>query len=141
MDTFYSTHQETRYQLFVLRPTQRVSWIGYALSQHLAKDHDMALSILETFRETLTKDSADYEQSELMLYQAMVIRESGRLSEALDHLDKYESQICDKVTVQEMKGKCATNDSEHLHVSDATQGLLRLVSRPCGAFFFLYLRS
>ncbi|KAF0287181.1 N-alpha-acetyltransferase 16, NatA auxiliary subunit [Amphibalanus amphitrite] len=98
-------YRETRYQLFVLRPTQRVSWIGYALSQHLAKDHDMALSILETFRETLTKDSADYEQSELMLYQAMVIREAGRLREALEHLDKYEAQICDKVTVQEMRAE------------------------------------
>ena len=65
----------------------------------------MALSILETFRETLTKDSADYEQSELMLYQAMVIREAGRLREALEHLDKYEAQICDKVTVQEMRGE------------------------------------
>lgn len=41
--------QDTRYQLFVLRPTQRASWIGYAMSYHLLKDYDMALRILQEF--------------------------------------------------------------------------------------------
>lgn len=44
--------QDTRYQLFMLRPTQRASWIGYAMAYHLLNDHDMALKILETFRKT-----------------------------------------------------------------------------------------
>lgn len=40
-----------------------------------------------------------------MLYQAMVIRESGKLEEGLEHLNKYEGLICDKLTVQEMRGE------------------------------------
>ena len=44
--------QETRYQLFQLRPTQRASWIGFAMSYHLLNDYDMALKILEEFRKT-----------------------------------------------------------------------------------------
>ena len=44
--------QETRYQLLKLRPGQRASWIGYAISYHLLKDHEMAFTILEEFRKT-----------------------------------------------------------------------------------------
>ena len=44
--------QDTRYQLLHLRPAQRASWIGYAMAYHLLKDYDMALRILEEFRNT-----------------------------------------------------------------------------------------
>lgn len=33
----------------MLRPTQRASWIGYAMSFHLLEDYKNALNILETF--------------------------------------------------------------------------------------------
>jgi hypothetical protein len=46
--------QDTRYQLLVLRPAQRASWIGYAMSYHLLGDHDMANNILDEFRKTQT---------------------------------------------------------------------------------------
>lgn len=35
-----------------MRPTQRASWIGYAIAYHLLKDYDMALKLLEEFRQT-----------------------------------------------------------------------------------------
>lgn len=44
--------KETRYQLLQLRPTQRASWIGYAIAHHLLKDYEMALKLLEEFRQT-----------------------------------------------------------------------------------------
>lgn len=44
--------QDTRYHLFMLRPTQRVSWIGFAMAYHLLEDYETALNILETFRKT-----------------------------------------------------------------------------------------
>ena len=52
----------------------------------------------------LQKAAYDYEHSELLLYQNMVIQESGDFSGALDHLDKYEDQICDKLSMQETRG-------------------------------------
>lgn len=36
----------------MLRPTQRVSWIGFAMAYHLLEDYETALNILETFRKT-----------------------------------------------------------------------------------------
>ena len=44
------------------------------MSYHLLKDYDMALKILEEFRKTQKKTSYDYEYSELLMYQNMVIR-------------------------------------------------------------------
>ncbi|KAF8791900.1 N-alpha-acetyltransferase 15 like protein [Argiope bruennichi] len=98
-------YRDTRYQLFILRPTQRASWIGFAMAYHLLKDFEMALKILEEFRKTQTKRGYDYEHSELLLYQNMVMREAGNLEDALSHLNKYEEQICDKLSVMETKAK------------------------------------
>ena len=97
-------YKETRHQLFSLRPTQRASWIGFAMSYHLMEDFEMALKILEEFRQTQKKPSYDYEYSELLLYQNMVIRESGNEEEALKHLEEYEWAICDKISMKEIKG-------------------------------------
>ena len=98
-------YKDTRHQLFQLRPTQRASWIGFAMSYHLLEDFEMALKILEEFRKTQKKPSYDYEYSELLLYQNMVIRESGDLEAALAHLEQYEQSICDKITLKEIKGR------------------------------------
>ena len=92
-------YKETRHQLFSLRPTQRASWIGFAMSYHLLEDYEMALKILEEFRQTQKKPSYDYEYSELLMYQNMVIRESGNMEAALRHLEEYESAICDKISL------------------------------------------
>ena len=46
----------------------------------------------------------DYEHSELLMYQNMILREAGMIVEALRHLDKYEEQIVDKSALQETRG-------------------------------------
>jgi len=97
-------YKETRFQLFKLRPSQRASWIGVAMSYHLLSDYEKALSILEEFRKTQQKAAYDYEHSELLLYQNMVIQESGDHKAALEHLDTYEEQICDKLSLLETRG-------------------------------------
>ncbi|XP_051153731.1 uncharacterized protein LOC127276996 isoform X2 [Leptopilina boulardi] len=43
-------NKDTRYQLFMLRPTQRASWIGFAISYHLLRDYEMAVKFLNMFR-------------------------------------------------------------------------------------------
>ncbi len=53
-------YKDTRYQLLQLRPAQRVSWIGYAMSYHLLKDYDIAISILEEFSKTQQVTCANY---------------------------------------------------------------------------------
>ncbi|KAL3045357.1 hypothetical protein OYC64_013597 [Pagothenia borchgrevinki] len=100
-------YRETRYQLLQLRPAQRASWIGYAVAYHLLEDFEMAAKIVEEFRKTqqTSPDKVDYEYSELLLYQNQVLREAGLNKEALDHLNSFEKQICDKLAVEETRGE------------------------------------
>ncbi|XP_068907663.1 N-alpha-acetyltransferase 16, NatA auxiliary subunit isoform X2 [Tenebrio molitor] len=99
-------YRDTRYQLLMLRPTQRASWIGYAMSFHLLEDYKNALNILETFLDQQQKgNNYDYEHSELLLYQNLVIQESGDLKEALRHLEASQDQIVDKLTLKENLGE------------------------------------
>uniref|UniRef100_A0A8D0EDR6 N-alpha-acetyltransferase 16, NatA auxiliary subunit n=1 Tax=Salvator merianae TaxID=96440 RepID=A0A8D0EDR6_SALMN len=100
-------YRETRYQLLQLRPTQRASWIGYAIAYHLLKDYDMALKLLEEFRKTqqIPPNKIDYEYSELILYQNQVMREADLFQESLEHIETYEKQICDKLMIDEIKGE------------------------------------
>ncbi|XP_055281999.1 N-alpha-acetyltransferase 16, NatA auxiliary subunit [Moschus berezovskii] len=100
-------YRETRYQLLQLRPTQRTSWIGYAIAYHLLKDYNMALKLLEEFRQTrqVPPSKIDYEYSELILYQNQVMREADLFQESLEHIETYEKQICDKLLVEEIKGE------------------------------------
>lgn len=46
----------------------------------------------------------DYEHSELLLYQNMVVQESGELQQALTHLENFQDQIVDKLTLKENLG-------------------------------------
>lgn len=97
----------------MLRPTQRASWIGFAMSYHLLGDYEMANNILDAFRtnqmkgtyEGAGKDTNNYEHSELLLYQNMVLAESGQYERALHHLQKFQSQISDKLSVKETTGE------------------------------------
>ncbi|KAK2165073.1 hypothetical protein LSH36_55g06042 [Paralvinella palmiformis] len=98
-------YRETRYQLLVLRPSQRASWIGYAMSYHLLKDHDMSLKILEEFRKTQQVKPFDYEHNEMLLYQNSVMVEAGMYEEALKHLEEYDEQIVDRLALSEAKGQ------------------------------------
>ncbi|XP_064636632.1 N-alpha-acetyltransferase 15, NatA auxiliary subunit-like [Lineus longissimus] len=98
-------YRDTRYQLLVLRPGQRASWIGYAMSYHLLKDYDMAIKVLEEYRKTQQVKPNDYEHSELLLYQNMVLREAGTLEEALNHLREFEEHIVDKLAVSEIQAQ------------------------------------
>ncbi|XP_067419285.1 N-alpha-acetyltransferase 16, NatA auxiliary subunit isoform X8 [Emydura macquarii macquarii] len=100
-------YRETRYQLLQLRPTQRASWIGYAIAYHLLKDYEMALKLLEEFRKTqqIPPNKIDYEYSELILYQNQVMREADLFQESLEHIETYEKQICDKLVIEEIKGE------------------------------------
>ena len=50
------------------------------------------------------KAAYDYEHSELLLYQNSVIQESGDDTAALEHLNKYQDQICDKAHFLQTKG-------------------------------------
>lgn len=43
-------YRNSRHQLLALRPSNKMSWIGYATSCHMIGDYDMALNIIKDFR-------------------------------------------------------------------------------------------
>ena len=67
-------YRDTRYQLLVLRPAQRASWIGYAMSYHLLGDYDMANNILDEFRKTQTVSQSYCCMLQLWKYNEILIR-------------------------------------------------------------------
>lgn len=110
--------RDTRYQLFMLRSAQRISWLSFAAAYHLLNDHQTAAKILDEFRGTQKqqkdsqashaenkKEPIDYEQSELLLYEVMILSEAGNHKEGLEFLNKHSSQICDRLAVLEYKAQ------------------------------------
>lgn len=64
----------------MLRPTQRVSWIGFAISYHLLKDYETALKILDTFRNSPMVCI-------LMLYNFPLYKEKNILLQIIQYID------------------------------------------------------
>ncbi|KAG8236210.1 hypothetical protein J437_LFUL016214 [Ladona fulva] len=118
-------YRDTRYQLFMLRPTQRASWIGFAMAYHLLQDYEMALKIVEEFRKNQVKTTYDYEHSELLLYENMVIQDSGAMLDALVHMNKYNELICDKLAVYETWGKLYLELEQYHEASVVYRELLK----------------
>ena len=80
------------------------------MSHHLIGDYDMAQSILEEFRKTQQDRPVsspnkvyDNEHSEFLLYQNLVLRESGQHEDALRHIQTYEKDIYNKLVIAEIK--------------------------------------
>ncbi|XP_045521465.1 N-alpha-acetyltransferase 15, NatA auxiliary subunit [Pieris brassicae] len=118
-------YKDTRYQLFILRPTQRASWIGFAMSYHLLGEYEMANSILDAFRTNQMKGPYDYEHSELLLYQNMVLAESGQYDRALSHLLKFQTQILDKLAIKETCGEYYLKLERFKEAETLYEGLLK----------------
>jgi peptide alpha-N-acetyltransferase len=76
------------------------------MSWHLLGEYELAYEIVEEFRKTQTvKSSYDYEYSELLLYQNMILADGSKFAAALAHLERHESDICDELSVLETKGE------------------------------------
>lgn len=139
--------RDTRYQLFMIRSAQRVSWISFAVAYHLLKDYSTAAKILDEFRRTQKQQKSeqtpkphqdsdaknkyaepiDYEQSELFLYQVMILQEAGSYKEALEFLNKNSAQICDRLAVLEIKVELLLSLSRNLEAAKLLED--QLISR------------
>ncbi|KNC79287.1 hypothetical protein SARC_08319 [Sphaeroforma arctica JP610] len=100
--------KDTRMQLVQIRSQARVSWIGLAMSYHLLQDYKMARDVLQVYEDTLKKSVAaapgapversvgtQYEHSEMLLYKAMIVEESGDIEQAIKILDENKIDIVD----------------------------------------------
>lgn len=105
-------YYETRRKMLSLKPTQPNNWLAFALSAHLLGSHDEALMLLDVYDKTKHGDSK-FENGEMLLYKNQIIEESGKLNEALDHLNSVESQIIDKISFKERKAALLSLTAHH----------------------------
>jgi peptide alpha-N-acetyltransferase len=68
-------------------------------------NRDLALTVLETCLGSLKgQNNKDmYEQSEILMYKAMLLDESGQLAQTLTFLETFESMIVDRIGMLEHK--------------------------------------
>uniref|UniRef100_A0A7S0NSK1 Uncharacterized protein n=1 Tax=Calcidiscus leptoporus TaxID=127549 RepID=A0A7S0NSK1_9EUKA len=94
---------ETRQKLLTIKPTNRMHWFTFAISQHLLNRYTQAVGVVDAYEKTLEGAEAenDYEHSEMLLYKNMLLEEGGLLHKALDHLQEIEPQVVDKVSLRE----------------------------------------
>lgn len=99
----YDGYLSSKYDLLRLRQNQRVSWLGYIVAHHLLKEYTLALGIMAEYIKNNTPPGYDFEFSELILYQNLIIRESGQPDVALQKLEENSTHIVDKVSYMEAR--------------------------------------
>uniref|UniRef100_A0A7S0PZY0 Uncharacterized protein n=1 Tax=Coccolithus braarudii TaxID=221442 RepID=A0A7S0PZY0_9EUKA len=94
---------ETRQKLLTIKPTNRMHWFTFAISQHLLKRYTQAVGVVDAYEKTLegAEPENEYEHSEMLLYKNMLLEEGGLLHKALDHLNEIEPLVVDKVSLRE----------------------------------------
>lgn len=104
----FSGFAETRRKLLSLKPSARLNWVGYAVSEHLCKNYEFAWTCIDNFDKSF-KDQSDnvtkYDNSELYMYQATIMEEAGKFEEALECVRQHESEIVDRLGLLELKGR------------------------------------
>jgi len=117
---------QTRRHLLTLKPTNRNNWFTFALSQHMMDRYDGALGIVKAYEDTLEgTPENDYEHSEMLLYKAMLLEESGDQQGALEHLEKSEEQIVDKLFLLDKRAQLLRQLGRHADAESIYRGLLR----------------
>ena len=125
----YDGLEDTRRRLLTVRPNQRNSWIGFALSYHLLKNYSTAISVLDTYQETLKQSNEQedrYEVSELSLYKNFILEESGDFSSALSHLEDSSSKIVDRLAFRETRARLLSALGKHEDAANEYRKLLSI---------------
>eukprot|EP00992_Anisonema_acinus_P015738 TRINITY_DN9868_c0_g1_i1.p1 TRINITY_DN9868_c0_g1~~TRINITY_DN9868_c0_g1_i1.p1 ORF type:complete len:733 (-),score=143.41 TRINITY_DN9868_c0_g1_i1:72-2270(-) len=115
--------QKTRHRLLELKPSQKQHWIGFAVAQHLNKDYETALKIIDSMEDSMEPPETKWEASEIVLYRSMILFESGNYAAILKLLEDKRDTVLDKLAWWETKAKCfvALNQME-----EAQQAYLNL---------------
>ncbi|OQR91416.1 N-terminal acetyltransferase A complex subunit nat1-like protein [Achlya hypogyna] len=106
---------ETRRMFLQLKPNNRNNWIGLAIAHHLNGTLQTAVDILDKYSATLdTSRDANYDDSEMYLYQNEIIQEMGDIPACLAHLETIKPYVLDTLVWRQRKAECLVlqGDSE-----------------------------
>ena len=102
---------ETRRKILVLKSNNKHNWLAFAIGNHLQGDYSKALSILDALQNTAgmgerapnDKRPPTYEESEMHLYRAQILEESGKNAECVAYLEENGREIIDKMFLIEKR--------------------------------------
>ncbi|PHJ16935.1 tetratricopeptide repeat-containing protein [Cystoisospora suis] len=119
--------RETRRQILAIRSQHIREWTAFALANHLCGSldvaHDLLAEVEKQFEDASDMDAFD--KSEIILYSASILEQSGRLEDCLGYLKEREQKIVDKVSMLEMEGRLALQLGRHGDARDAYAELFR----------------
>ena len=133
---------ETRRRLLTLKSTNKMHWIAYAVANHLDGKGNEAIKVIDAYGETVKEEGRErnYENSELALYRNLLLEESGKYDEALDHLDACKSVVVDGFGWRKKRaelllyvGRRGTTSGSVLDRSEAVKAWVSLIRQPVGA--------
>ena len=103
--------QQTRMKLLELRSNARNHWISLILAYHLGGNYSPAVDTIDSYLRTQDLDTDEglkkfgaFELSELLLYRAQILDESGDMDGALRALERDSRHILDKLSMREAQG-------------------------------------
>lgn len=125
----YDGLEETRRTLLTVKPNQRNNWIGFALSFHLLGNYASAISVLDTYQDTLKQSNEPedrYEVSELLLYKNFILEESRDYAAALAHLDQVAHKLVDRLAARETRARLLSALGRYDDAARELRSLLRI---------------
>lgn len=102
----YKNLRECRQKYLESQPGFRANWTALAVSHHLNKDFDAAVSTLDKIEGIIKEHLQEqdmYEHSECVLYKISIIFETGNVARALEELEAKSDEIRDRLSFLEMK--------------------------------------
>jgi len=99
---------ETRHLLLQAKPGLRVNWSGLAVATHLSGDTATAVRVIDSYTSSFSDSpdpDSDYQTSEVALYKAMLLEESGDLAATVAHLDAVRGVVVDSVQWRERRAR------------------------------------
>ncbi|CAI5716583.1 unnamed protein product [Peronospora effusa] len=118
---------ETRRTMLTLKPNNRNNWIGFAIAHHLVGNYQMAIDIIEKYFSTLDGETAaNYEDSEIYLYQNQLLEETGDIKKALANLEQNKKHITDTLAWRQKKGQFLLQLERYDEARDVFSELLEI---------------
>lgn len=101
----YEAYVDARLSILRIGPRLRRNWIGLAVSQHLAKQYLEADRTLTSYEQMLREvPEREFDQSEVLLYHAMILEEGGLYERCLEFLSEHNAEIVDRQTYSVQRG-------------------------------------
>eukprot|EP01125_Pyxidicula_operculata_P015042 TRINITY_DN5083_c0_g1_i2.p1 TRINITY_DN5083_c0_g1~~TRINITY_DN5083_c0_g1_i2.p1 ORF type:complete len:764 (+),score=191.92 TRINITY_DN5083_c0_g1_i2:34-2325(+) len=100
----YDAYLKVCYRNLMEKSTTKSNWISYAMATHFCGDLEKAIFILDEYDKVERSDKERYERSELLMYKADILEQTGDYARALKHMDEVASAVVDKEEFKYKRG-------------------------------------